>query len=264
MELRMAVCVKQVPDPDGPPSSFQVDQEARRVIPRGIPPVISPFDENALEAALRIKEAVGGSITLLSLGRGLSKAVFLKALATGADRLLLVEEESLDPQALDSWSTARLLTAAINHDGPYQLILTGRQAADTNAGQVGLGIAQLLGIPSISLAQKVEVVNGGLRVERVLPDGYEIVESPLPALITVSHEVGELRYPPLPAIKAAKSLPVETLGLEELGVGLPGNLLQLADLTPPSRERSCVLVEGESPGEVAEKLALKLLEDKVL
>ncbi len=264
MELRMVVCVKQVPDPDGPPSSFQVNQETKRVTPQGIPPVISPFDENALEAALRIKEAVGGYITLLSLGRGFSKAVFLKAMATGADRLLLVEGNSLDPQALDSWSTARLLAAAIKRDGPYQLILTGRQAADTNAGQVGLGIAQLLGIPSISLAQKVEVVEGGLRVERVLPDGYEIVESPLPALVTVSHEVGELRYPPLPAIKAARSLPQDSLRLEDLGVNLLGNLLQLTRLAPPSRERTCVLMEGESPEEAAEKLALRLLEDKVL
>jgi electron transfer flavoprotein beta subunit len=265
MSLEMIVCVKQVPDPEGPPTSFEIDKGANRVHARGIPPVISSFDENALELAIRLKETYGGSITLISIGKSLSKAVFIKALGTGADRLLTVESDELDPQGLDSHSTASLLAAAMHLAGPYDLILTGRQAADTNAGQVGLGLAQIIGIPAISLVKKVEMQGERLRVERILPDGYEVLECKLPALLTVSHEGGELRYPPLQALKAAKSLPHQALSLEDLGIDIrDSGLLRLERLSAPARERNCVMVNGENPEETGTRLALRLREDKII
>ncbi|NPV60922.1 MAG: electron transfer flavoprotein subunit beta/FixA family protein [Actinobacteria bacterium] len=265
MGLRIIVCAKQVPDPEGPPSSFEVNASERKVIPRGIPPVINPFDENALEAAIRIKESVGASITLLSLGKSLSRAVILKAVAAGADASLLVEGDAFEPSDLDSSSTASLLAAAIEKAGGYDLILCGRQAADTNAGQVGLGLACILGIPAITLAQKVEVEDGRVRVERVLPDGYEVVEAPLPALVTVSGELGDLRYPSLQAIKAAKALPQTVLGPDDLGVDPHGLArVETVGLEAPKRERSCKLVEADTPEEAGRKLALVLRQDKIL
>ena len=265
MGLEIIVCAKQVPDPEGPPSSFEVNEAERRVIPRGIPPVINSFDENALEAAIRVKEAVGARITLLSLGKGISRAVILKAVAAGADASVLLEDDALDASLLDSFATARLLAAAVERMEGRDLILCGRQAADTNAGQVGLGLAQLLGIPAITLAQKVEVDDGRVRVERVLPDGYEVVEASLPALVTVSGEVGDLRYPSLQAIKAAKGLPQSVLSLSDLSQQPPQKgLVETVSLAAPSRERRCAMVEAESAQEAGRKLALLLHKDKVI
>lgn len=265
MNLKIIVCAKQVPDPEGPPSSFEVNEAERKVIPRGIPPVINPFDENALEAAIRIKESVGAQITLLSLGKSLSRAVILKAVAAGADASVLVEGDAFDPSALDSSTTASLLAAAVRKTGPYDLILCGRQAADTNAGLVGLGLAAALGIPAITLAQKVEVDDGRIRVERVLPDGFEVVEAPFPALVTVSGEVGDLRYPSLQAIKAAKALPQTVLGPGDLEIDTSGlRCVETVALAAPTRERRCRLVEADTPEEAGRKLALTLREDKVV
>jgi len=263
--LKMIVCVKQVPDPEGPASAFTVEEANLRVVPRGIPPVISPFDENALEAALRLKEAVGGSITLLSMGANLSQAVMLKALATGADELLLVDDPALDRERLDGFATAALLAAAIRKHGPCDLVLTGRQASDTNGAQVGVGIAAMLGIPAVTLARKVEAADGCLRVERVLPEGYESVSLPLPALVTVSHEVGELRYPRMADIKASKELPQTKWGAADLDSD-PAALgrLKMVRLASPVRERDCHLIEAGSPAEAGERLALQLRQEKLV
>ncbi|MDY6797047.1 MAG: electron transfer flavoprotein subunit beta/FixA family protein [Actinomycetota bacterium] len=263
--LEIIVCVKQVPDPEGPPSAFVVDSEALRVVPKGIPPVISPFDENALEVALRLKEAHGGSIALLSAGSGISQAVMLKAMATGADELLLVEDELFDCEGPDSSSTAALLAAAIRKKGGFDLILTGRQAADTNSGQVGLGIAQMLDVPAVSLAQKVEVFDGEVTVERVLPDGHEIVRVTLPALVTISHEVGDLRYPRMADIKTAKERPRTKWSAGDLGVEPASSVrARILELSQPVRERQCCIVDGDTPEEAGERLALKLREAKLL
>jgi electron transfer flavoprotein beta subunit len=265
MGLNIIVCAKQVPDPEGPPSSFEVNEAERRVTARGIPPVINPFDENALEAAIRIKETTDAEITLLSVGKGLSKAVILKAVAAGADSSLLVEGDALDAALLDSFTTAHLLAGAVAKAGKYDLILCGRQAADTNAGIVGLILAQLLGIPAITLAQKVEVSGDRAVVERVLPDGYEVIEAVLPALVTVSGEVGDLRYPSLQAIKAAKGLTQTVMSEADLDLELSTlGRLETITITAPSRERRCALVDGDTPEESGRKLAQLLRQEKVV
>ncbi len=143
MGINIIVCAKQVPDPEGPPSSFEINAAERKVTARGIPPVINPFDENALEAAIRIKETAGAEITLLSLGKGISKAVILKAVAAGADASLLVEGEALDAALLDSFATARLLAAAIGKAGrvrPHPLRPAGG-GYQRRAGGIGPGPA---------------------------------------------------------------------------------------------------------------------------
>jgi len=258
MGIHIVVCMKQVPDPEGPQTSFEVDSATNRVVARGVPPVANPFDENALEAAIRIKESQPARVTLLSMGKGLSRAVSLKAMATGVDDAVFIDGDGLDSQELDSFTTARLLAAAIGRE-EFDLVLTGRQASDTNAGQVGLGIAQIMGIPAISLAQKIDVSEGKVLVESILPDGYTRMEAPLPALVTVSHEVGELRYPSLAAIKESKNLPAVSLSPNELGLDLTslGTVRRLG-LTTPSRERRCEIVSGETPEEAGEKLAERM------
>jgi electron transfer flavoprotein beta subunit len=265
----MIVCCKQVLDPEAPPASFKVDPATNKVVPpQGVPPVISPFDEQALEAALRIKDAQkGGKITVISLGTNLLRDVVKKPLSMGADELVLLE----DPAYIegDSWSTAYALAMAIKKIGKFDLVFCGRQAADSDAGQVGAGIAEVLGLPSVTVAKKVEAMDGKARVERVIADGYEVVEVTLPALITVSNELGAARYPTIKGIMAAKRKePViwhpADLGVDASKIGAAGRRAKLDKLFQPVREAKCEIITGDTPEEAATKLALKLREAKAL
>ena len=263
--MRIIVCMKQVPDPSASSSGTTVDTEAKRVIlPQGTPPVINPYDENALEAALMIKDAQGAKITVISAGRNLAKPVLRRSLAVGADELILLEDKTFEK--LDSYATAHLLATAIRETGEYDLILCGRQAADTDAGQVGSGIAEILKIPGITAACKVELSNGKVRVERVVSDGTEEVEAPTPALVTVSSEIGDLRYPGVKEIMAAQKVPITVRKGQELGVDVSRlkrlNLVSLA--APQGRKTECQFIEGETPEEAGANLALKVREAQLL
>ena len=263
--MRVIVCMKQVLDPEAPASSFQVNPEAKRVIPpKGTPPVLSPFDENALEAALKIKDTQGAEIIVISMGRDLAKPVVRKSLAAGADELILLEDATFDD--LDSCATAHVLTAAIKMVREYDLILCGRQAADTDAGQVGSGIAEILGIPSITVARKIEASNGMIKVERVVSNSYEVIMAPLPALVTASNELGELRSATMKAIMEAQKKPTTILNAQELGVNSSRmkrtNLLRL--LAPTRQETECEFVADESLEGAGANLALKLREAEMI
>lgn len=266
--MNMIVCCKQILDPEAPPASFKIDPSTNKVVPPpGVAPVISPFDEQAVEAALRIKDKLGGKITVLSLGNNLKRDVIKKPLSMGADELILLEDEAFEGG--DSWSTACALAMAIKKIREYDLIFCGRQAADWDAGQVGLGIAEFLGIPSVTVAKKVEVIDRKARVERVLADGYELIEVTLPALITVSNELGEPRYATLKGIMAAaKKQPIiwkpADIGVEASQIGAVGRRLKLLKLFQPVKEAKCEIVGGDSPVEMGTNLALKLKEAKIL
>jgi electron transfer flavoprotein beta subunit len=262
--LNIIVTVKQVLDPEAPLSALKIDPEAKRVVPApGIPPVLNPYDENALEAALRIKDQHQCKVTAISMGTKLAKAVLRKCLAAGADELVLLEDDVF--QDLDGYSTALILAVAIKKLGKYELILTGRLAADTNAGQVGSGIAEIMGIPSVTLAQKVEISEGRLRVERVVSDGHEVLEAPLPALVTVSHELGELRKVSLRELMAAQGKQVTVWRCQDLGIeSFPLRRLEMLKLYIPRREARCQIVEGKTDEEAAVNLALRLREAKIL
>jgi electron transfer flavoprotein beta subunit len=265
--MHMIVCCKQILDPEAPPLSFRIDSSSNMVIPpQGFPPVISPFDLNAVEAALRIKDTVGGEITVLSLGNNLSSAVVKKPLSMGADDLVLLEDEVFEGG--DSWSTALALAMAIKKIGSYDIIFCGRQAADWDSGQVGSGIAEILGIPSITLAKDVDIINGKAQVERVLDDGYEIIQTQLPALITVSNELGEPRLPILKGIMiSTKKQPTRwksaDIGLEPTQTGASGRWTQVIKVFQPIREAKCEIISGDSPVEMGANLASKLREAKL-
>ena len=264
----MVVCCKQVIDPEAPPASFKIDATSNSVVPpASVPPVISPFDENAIEAALRVKDAEGGSITALSLGNDLLREVVKKPLSMGADELILLEDEAFAEG--DSWSTAYALAMAIKRIGEYDLVFCGRQSADWDSGQVGSGIAEILGLPIVTLTKKIDISDGKARVERVITDGYEIIEVSLPAVITVSNEFGEARYPNMRGIMAAKRKeptvwkPVD-IGIDPAQAGVSGRRTKLLKLFQPVRDGSCEIIEGESPEEAGVNLATKLREEKIL
>jgi len=262
--INMIVCMKQVLDPELPLSLFKIDPEAKRVIPpRGRSPVLNPFDENVLEAALKIKDAEGAKITVISMGSHLDELILRETLAVGADDLIFLEDDVFED--VDSYSTAYALATAIKRIGEYDLILCGRQAADTDAGQVGFAIAEILGIPSIPLARKIEASNGKLRVERVVSDGHEVIEASMPALVTAGYEIGAIREASFEATMAADEKEITVWNVQELGVDLsPLKRSNLLKLFIPAHEVSCHIIEGESPEEAGENLALKLRDDQII
>jgi len=266
--MNMIVCVKQVIDPEAPPASFKIDPATNKVVPPpGVSPVIDPYAEYAVEAALRIKDAKGGKVTAISLGTKQLRDIVKKPLAMGADELILLEDEAFDGG--DSWSIAYALAMSIKKIGEYDIIFCGREASDWNAGQVGSGVAEILGLPSITLAKKIDITNGKARVERKTDEGYDVVEVSLPALITVSNEIGEPRYPTIKGIMAAKKKePIiwkpANIGVEVSQIGAAGRRTKLLKLFQPVREGKCEVMEGENPEEAAVNLALKLREAKIL
>jgi electron transfer flavoprotein beta subunit len=266
--MNMIVCCKQIIDPEAPPSSFKIDAANNKVIPPpNVPLVISPFDANAVEAALKIKDKQGGKITILSMGSNLDIKVAKSPLSMGADELILLDDKSFEGG--DSWTTASALAKAIQKIGQFDIIFCGRQAADWDAGQVGSGIAQFLGLPIVTLAKKIEVSEGKARIERVVADGYQVVEVTFPAVITVSNEIGEPRIAKLQGIMAAgKKQPIvwkpADIGMDASMLGDDGRKAKLLKLFQPVREGKCEIIQGETAAEAAEKLAEKLREVKLI
>jgi electron transfer flavoprotein beta subunit len=265
--MHIVVCVKQILDPETPASAFRIEAN-RVVLPPGSTPVLSQFDGMAAEAALRIKEArpVGDRITVISLGES-GGAAIRQVLAMGADEGVLLQDPLFEDG--DSHATALALTAAIRRLDAVDLVLCGRQAADWDQGQVGLLIAESLDWPAVTIAQSVEALGAAdLRVRRVLDEGFETVEVALPAVVTVSNELGTPRYPRLPQVMAAAKKPVTTWGVVDLGlapeeVGVAGARLRLERLAAPQRESHVEFLEG-SPAEQAAALVARLRADGVL
>jgi electron transfer flavoprotein beta subunit len=263
--MNIIVCVKEIMDPELAPDSFRIDPERKIGLgPSGAPTVLSPFDAQAVEAALQIKDALGAKVTVLSLGNNLHREVVKKPLAMGADELILLEDDVFED--CDSISTAKALVAAINKIGEYDLIVCGRQAADWDQGQVGLGIAQALNIPSVTLAKKIEIVENQAKIERVITDGYEVVEVSLPALITVSNELGEARYATTQGILASIRRQPVVWTLADLGMdrAQTERRAKLLLLFQPVREGECEIIEGETLEDAAKFLARRLRDEKIL
>ncbi len=267
--MNIIVLIKQIPDPEIPPASFKIDAAGSKVVPPiGVAPVIDPYSEHALEAALRLKDANPGStIKAVSLGSGLNKELLKKALALGADELILLDDPAFDGG--DSADTAYALSLAVKKIGSFDVILTGRQAADWDAGQVGLLLGGVLNIAVVSHAKRIEAMSGKLRIERVTAEGYEIVESPMPAVVTVTSELGKLRLPNIRGVLAAKKKePIywkaADIGATVSSIGQSGRRVKLLRLYQPQREARCEIIPGATPEEQGMNLALKLRELKLI
>jgi electron transfer flavoprotein beta subunit len=260
--MNTIVCVKQVLDPEIPPAKFKIDPEAKQVIPPpGVPPVISVYDERAVEAACRLKDKHKGKITVISMGSGKASDVVKHAISMGADEGFVLQDETFEN--LDSFGTAYVLGKAIRKIGGYDLVLCGRQAADWGAGQVGSILAEILGIPVVTLACNIEAVGKTLRVKRIVKDGYEILEAPMPSLITVSSEIGLPRLPGGMGLMLArkKQIPAwkaQDIGAESSQLDKANAHTEVTGLSVPTRKTECEIVAGGTPGEAAVNLALKL------
>jgi electron transfer flavoprotein beta subunit len=255
--------MKIVIDPEMPFSIFKIDKENNKPVPpSGMPPVFGPFDENALEAALKIKdEQRDCKITVLSMGKTLPKAILQKALAVGADEVVGVEGPEFDN--LDAFTTAQVMSNAIKKIGEFDLIFAGRQGADWDAGLVWAGMAEELGIPSTTLARKVAPQNGKVIVERCVADGIETIESDLPALVTFTNEAGDLRNVSLAALMKVKKKAIPKWSASEVGFEL-SKLMTISDFYEPDLgEVDCHIITGETPEEMGRNLAKKLMEESI-
>ncbi len=258
--MNIIVCVKRVLDPAIPPVKFVINEEQNRVVPpQGIPQVINPYDAHALELALRLKGKHGGRITALSIEESGADEIMRQALAMGADDAILLSDAMF--AGSDSFRTASVLAKAIKRIGDYQLIMCGRQAVDWDEGVVAAIIAENLGLPLITLAVDATPENGKLRVRRVTMDGYEVFDTPLPAVISVSNEVGKPRLPTGLGIIAAARRKLTIWGGKEIGVGPAAEGAagkRLVKLFVQEQKRACEFITGESEQVIAAEVAARL------
>ena len=266
--MNMVVCVKQVPDPEIPRAKFRIDPVAKQAIPpEGVAPIINPYDERAVELALRVKQKHGGKITVLTVGKRGSETVVKHALSMGADDGIVLSDQAFEGS--DSFGTAHILTRAIQKAGSYDLILCGRQAADWDEGLVGSIIAENLSLPLVTLAMAIDVTENGLKVKRVILDGYQVFAVPSPAVVTVSQEVGRPRLPSGRGIivAARKQLPVwsaRDIDADPSKMGTKAVRRNVVKLFIPEQDRSCKTIQGETPGEAGANLAERLREAGII
>jgi electron transfer flavoprotein beta subunit len=267
--MHIVVCVKQIPSPDAAFSMLKVDERAKQVIPAaGLPLVMSPFDEQAVEAALRVRESIGhAKITALSIGPDSARNTLKHALSMGADEAVLVTGDGLEYAG--SEVTALTLSRALAQLGAVELVLTGRQAADWDAGVVGCGVAEQLEWPVVTFACKVEIADKTARVERVLADGFQTIETELPAVVTISNEIGAARAPTLRETMRAARKPLKVWSLSDIGLStedirrIAGRRVRERLYVPVNNVR-CEIIGGADEGVNAGALARRLREARCI
>jgi len=251
------VCLKQVPDPEAPSSVYSIDETGSRVICKVVPPVISTYDENALEAGLRIKDIAECRITVISAGKSLSKPVLKKSLAAGADELILLDSNAFAD--MDGYTTAIVIGEAVKRFDQYDLILTGMQSADTNAGVVGIYIAELLNVPCLSYVRRFSLDGLTVSADSLLSDGWRTMQATLPAVITIHKSLGDLRMATAACLAQAAKKPLTIWTEQDLQLK-PSALTKtkLLHAHIPHREPCVEMITGAGPEEIGQNLADKL------
>lgn len=260
--MNIIACIKQVPDTE---TQIKIDPAGKSIVQDDIKWVMNPYDEFAVEEAIRLKEKFGGEVTVVGLGPKRVTESLRTALAMGADKAVLISDPALDGS--DSLATAKALAAAIK-GLEYDIIIAGQRGVDEDSGVVGSALADMLGIPSISLAVKLEVAEDGksAKVNRPVEGQTLVIETSLPALITAQKGLNEPRYASLPGIMKAKKKPLEEktvadLGIDASEVGEAARKLTIIQLTPPPQRAAGKIVDGETPEEKAAALTKLLREE---
>lgn len=262
--MNILVLIKQVVAA----TSAKINPETGTLVREGVECILNPFDEYAVEESLRLKEKLGGKVTVVTMGPPQAKEVIAKAIGMGVDEGILVSDRLLGGS--DTWATAYTLSQVIKKIGDYQLIITGKQAVDGDTAQVGPGVSACLDIPMISWVRKIEAITPqSIRAERLMEDGYETVESPLPALISVVKEINEPRLESLKGkMRAKKYEPTvwtvaDLPGFDVNQVGLKGSPTRVKKTFTPQRQYTGTRLEGK-PAEVAATLYAKIKEMNIL
>ena len=257
--MKIIACIKQVPD-----SEAKVRAEGGKVSWGDAPLVINPFDEYAMEGALQQKEANSGStVTALCIGPESAKEALKHALAMGADEAILVSDPALSE--VDTAGAARVLASAIQKIGAVDMVVFGRQTLDNGAGTTPAQTARVLGWPMLGLAGQIKVQDGGVTVERVIEEGRQTVSAKLPVVVSVVQSIGEPRYPSFMGIRKASKANIPVWSLSDLGTSAAEPVVKRAEvMSPPVQQTSIEIITGESPAEIADKLADKILAEKIL
>lgn len=252
--MKIAVCVKQIPDPATP---YSLDPETHFVV-RPDEQVLDDTDRYGIELGLQLAEATEGTVTLVSMTPAGTLQGIRQALAMGADKAIVIDDPAL--RGSGALVTARVLAAALAAEGP-DLVIAGPESTDGYSGVVPQMLAELLDMPALTFARKVERTDSGVRIERQTADGYDVVESPLPAVVTVTAGAVEPRYPTFKGIMQAKQKPIEQpsvadLGLDPAAVGIAGSGQTITAVRPaPEREAGTKVVdEGEAHLEIVKVL----------
>ena len=260
--MDIAVLLKQVPSTE---SLIGVAEDGVSVKTDGIKWVVNPYDEFAVEEALQIKEAHGGSVTVISVGSEKTAEAIRTALAMGADKGILIDDSA--SAAHDGLKTARILSAVLK-ETPFDLIIAGQRAVDDDNYQVGPATAEFLDIPHISMVVKQEITGTTIRCHRTIDGGTAIIETPLPVLITTQRGLNEPRYASLPGIMKAKKKPIDIKNVADLGLDseyMDKPLTKIVSMKTPPERKAGVMIQGDSAQAKAAELVRILHEEaKVL
>ena len=259
--MHIVVCIKQIIDPEIPPSEFRIDFEARKAVEDHGKQVLNPYDGNALEVALQLKDRHEGTkVTVMTMGAESDQKVLRHALAMGCDDAIWLRDDSFD--SLDSQGTARVLSRGIQKAGLPDIVLCGRQAGDWDMGQVGLRVGAELDLACVALAYNIEYGDGRLKLRRETDKGAEIVEAQLPLLATITNDQSnQPRYSTVKGIMAAKrkEIPIWTAQDLELDQAALEPAVVIDELIVPSYERQVMFIDGEDGPEKAIQLAEHLI-----
>jgi len=261
--MRIIVTIKQVPDTN----EVRLDPRTGTLIREGVPSIINPEDKNAIEAALSLRQQLGGEVVVISMGPPQADDALREALAMGVDRAILLTDRAF--AGADTWATATTLGLAVKKLAPYDLVLCGRQAIDGDTAQVGPQMAEYLNVPQITYVREFHVMDGRVRATRTMEDGYEVLDAPLPALLTITKEANKPRYPTAPGIfKAYREQQVERWGVADLGadpegLGLKGSPTQVKrSFSPPPKEPGEII--KAAPAEAAKQLLSRMKQKNLI
>lgn len=255
--MNVAVCISQVPDTE---SKIKLASDGRRIDENGLKFIVSPYDEFALEEGIRIKEAKGGDVTVISFGPERVAQALRECLARGATKAVHIKGESADA---DSLGIAKVLAAAIR-DGGYDLILFGKLGVGTDNALVGPMVAELLDLPHVNVVTHLEIGEGKLTAHREIEGADEIIESPLPAVITAQKGLNEPRYASLKGIMAAKKIAIDTRTLTDLGLQESDVLNQRARVVKlefPPEKQAGRKIDASDPAAAAREIVKYIREE---
>lgn len=255
--MNIIVCVKQVPDT----VEVKINPETNTLIREGVASIINPFDMYAIEEAIKLKERFGGKATVITMGPPQADGALREALSLGIDEAVLLSDRAF--AGSDTWATSLVLASAIEKIGNFDLVICGKQASDGDTAQVGPGIATHLDLPQATYVRRIDTVHLDttpkiMVVERLLEEGYELLELSLPALVTVVKEINSPRLPSLRGKMKARGAVIpawsnKDLNVDENQIGLKGSPTQVVRIfTPPQKEGGRIF-EGE-PQDVADLL----------
>ncbi|CVK19790.1 electron transfer flavoprotein subunit beta/FixA family protein [Sporomusa sphaeroides] len=261
--MEIIVCVKQVPDT----TEVKIDPQTNTLIRQGVPSIVNPFDKNALEEALKLKEKHGGQVTVISMGPPQAAEALKECIAMGADEAVLLSDRAFG--GADTLATSRTLAAGIKKLGNFDVILCGKQAIDGDTAQVGPELAEHLAISQLTYVSKLDITDGVVRVEREHEEGYEVIETTLPVLISVVKSINEPRYASIKGRMKAnrKEVPVWTaadvdVNLDE--IGLKGSPTQVRRIFTPQQRVQGEIIQEDTARAAVTRLLTKLNQAKII